>query len=336
VTVNQNSVALQEITIRYIPSQGMPKNRKYRRAAETLRVAVPEHADASEADRKVASLLVVQGAEVDLGRHMLCDRPITVGRDDRVDLSLMDGSISRAHCTVERDPETGRYVLVDLGSTNGTSINGVRVHDHVPLSEGDKIFLGASVLRFSFSDRLDLEYQSRLEELVTTDALTGLFTKRQYDATYAMMVERAGVEDSVLTVLVMDLDGLKQINDTHGHELGSFAIAEVAGIARSVLEPHGPLARFGGDEFVGCFPGLEHERACELAEEVRRRVADHVLARDGLRLHATLSVGVASYPRDVLDPNELFTAADRAMYKAKRSGKNRVATVDDQATRSSS
>src|SRR5687768_2134660 len=151
----------------------MPKTRKMpRKPAETVRVAsfMPDRIAAG--GEQTGSLLVVQGAEIDLGRHVMCDRPITIGRDERADLSLSDGSISRAHCMVERS-ESGGYLLVDLGSTNGTLLNGERVHDRVPLTSGDKIFLGASVIRFAYSDQLDLQFHSRLEEMVSVDPLTG-------------------------------------------------------------------------------------------------------------------------------------------------------------------
>ena len=302
----------------------MPKNRKPpRKPAETLRVASFLSPEQLVPGEPTGSLLVVQGAEVDLGRHVMCNRPITIGRDERADLSLSDGSISRAHCSVER-AETGRYMLHDLGSTNGTLLNGERVQGSVPLNPGDKIFVGASVIRFAYSDQLDLQFHSRLEEMVSIDPLTGMSSKRAYDAIYQATIERTRAEESPLVLMVMDMDGLKQINDTHGHEMGGFVIAEVAFIIRAVLEDHGTLCRFGGDEFVGCFPGMDGARAEALAEEVRDRVARHPFVRDGVRVEPTISIGVACYPGDAADPAGLFTAADRAMYDAKRSGKNQV------------
>src|SRR5262245_8310724 len=142
----------------------MPKHRKPpRKLAETLRVtSFPAARGQVVPGERIGSLLVVQGAEIDLGQYVLCDSPIVIGRDEQADLSLSDGSISRAHCKVDRDSE-GRYVLVDLGSTNGTLHNGEKVRDIVPLNPGDKIFLGASVIRFAYVDDLDLQFQSRLE-----------------------------------------------------------------------------------------------------------------------------------------------------------------------------
>ncbi len=307
----------------------MPKKRKpARKPAATLRVVSLQNETPQEDLRRMGSLLVVQGAEVDLGQHMLCDHPIIIGRDERVDFSLSDGSISRAHCSVERAEDDSGYVLIDLDSTNGTTLNGKQVKGRIALETGDKIFLGSSVLRFAFSDQVDVQYHSRVEELVQTDALTGLDTKRQYDAVFEVVAKQATQEGSRITVAVMDLDGLKAINDTHGHEMGSFAIREVATLVRNCMQNYGHLARFGGDEFVCCFPGIDHDVALELSEELRSAVESHDFSHEGVRVHPTMCVGVASYPDHVSEPAALFKAADDALYRAKRSGKNRVESAE--------
>jgi len=277
----------------------------------------------------MASLLVVQGAEVDLGRHILCDKPITIGRDEDAELALSDGSISRRHCRVERDPELGRYVLVDLGSTNGTVINGTRVDQKVPLAAGDKIFLGGSVVRFAYSDELDIEYQAKVEELVSTDPLTGLTVRREYDPTYKALIEQAETDGDPLALMVLDLDGLKEINDTHGHDVGCYTIVEVSFILRDILETHGLLCRFGGDEFVAALPGVDRSHALMLAEGIRDRVEHHNFVKDGLRIEPTISIGVAEFPTDARDPAGLFGCADKALYAAKRRGRNQVASWGD-------
>lgn len=305
----------------------MPKPRKEtRKGADTLRV--PSIESYREGSENVGSLLVVQGAEIDLGRHVLVDRPTTIGREDDNQLALNDGSISRRHCRIQRDPDSALYVVVDLGSTNGTVVNGHKVAGKYPLKEGDKIFLGSSVVKFSYSDWVDLEYQSKVEELVSTDALTGMSSRRQYEITFEAMAERSEAEGSLLTIIAMDMDGLKQINDTHGHSVGGFAISRVAELVRDVLDDYGVVCRYGGDEFVGCLPGVGHAEACQLAEQVRRAVAGAHLVKDGIVLSVTMSLGLATYPGHCERPQELFTIADRALYKAKRAGRNRVATPD--------
>jgi two-component system, cell cycle response regulator len=306
----------------------MPKKRSSnRKGAATLRVpSIPGgHGEVA----RVGSLLVVHGADVDIGRHVLCDRPITIGREDDNELALFDGSISRRHCRITRDDTTGVYVVADLGSTNGTVVNHDKLDKPAPLTEGDKIFIGSSVVKFSWADGVDLQYQSRVQDMVSTDALTGLASRRSYDAALTAMAARAEAEDSDLSLLVIDLDGVKQINDTHGHQMGGHVIAEAARTIGQVLGGHGLLCRWGGDEFVACLPGADGAQARRLAEEVRRRVAAACFVKDGIDLRVTVSIGVASWPNDVARPGELFTAADRSMYRAKRSGRNQVVAADD-------
>jgi diguanylate cyclase (GGDEF)-like protein len=299
-----------------------PKDDGRRRPAETIKFSA-EDVDFARTARRFAALLVVQGAEVDLGHHVVCDRPIVIGRDAAVELPLADGSISRKHCQVERDDDSGRYLLRDLGSTNGTRVNGSRVQDAVPLAEGDKIFLGASVVKFSYADGFDVDYHERLESMVATDALTGLLSKRKFDAEYAQAVEKASAI-APLSVLVMDMDGLKQINDTHGHEMGGFAITEVAAIIRRVLGALGETCRFGGDEFISYLPTSDKKQARDLAEKIRDGVATHHFEKGGVKVAPTISIGVATLPDDGETTDELFRAADRELYRAKGSGKNQV------------
>jgi two-component system cell cycle response regulator len=310
-------------------SRPMPKKRSAaRKGAETLRVpSLP--GELAGAKARVGSLLVVHGADVDIGRHVLCDRPITIGREDDNELALCDGSISRRHCRVERDDTTGIYLVVDLGSTNGTVVNGTRADNAVPLTEGDKIFIGSSVVKFSWADDVDQQYHSRVEEMVSIDALTGLASRRQYDAQFAAMAQRAEASDEELSLLVLDLDGVKQVNDTHGHQMGGFVIAEAARAIVQVLGKHGLVCRWGGDELVACLPRIGRTQARELAEAARAKVAETRMCRDGIDLRVTVSIGVATWPQDARRPVELFTVADRAMYRAKRAGRNQVAGVDD-------
>jgi two-component system, cell cycle response regulator len=275
-------------------------------------------------EKRLASLLVVQGAEVDLGRHVSCEDPVVIGRDPGVGLPLTDGSISREHCRVEHDARRGCYVLVDLGSTNGTSVNGTRVVDRVALTQSDKIFLGASVIRFGFVDAVELEYHARLEEMARTDPLTGLLSRRQYEAVFQVIADEAVEAGTTLAVMVFDLDGLKPINDTHGHEMGAFAIAETGRVLRDELEELGVLSRIGGDELIGCFAGRSKDESLALAERARARVEAHSYCRVGIEVHPTISIGVACFPDDTGDPGQLFELADRALYQAKRAGKNRV------------
>jgi two-component system, cell cycle response regulator len=296
-----------------------------RRPAKTIRFR-DDLVGTTQLGKRFAALTVVQGAEVDLGAQAVCEQAVTIGRDADIELPLRDGSISRRHCRVEHDPEQDRYVLHDLGSTNGTRLNGARVGEPVPLADGDKIFLGATVVKFGYADELDARYQAWLESLAATDALTGLLSTRKFDAGFRLALEEARDAHAPLGVLVMDLDGLKQINDAHGHQMGGHILTEVAGVLRGVLGGRGELCRFGGDEFVAYLPGLDEAAALEVAERARTAVAENRFTREGVSLSTSISIGVAAFPGAGADTDELFRAADSALYRAKAAGRNCVST----------
>ena len=290
--------------------------------AETVRFNLDDVPDPEAFPRQFGSLLVIQGP--DMGLHVLCDRPVTLGRDLEIELTLMDGSISRQHCQVELDERSGNYFVRDLQSTNGTRLNGERLEEPTPLREGDKIFLGSTVVKFGYSDKYDVEYFSQLERWVRTDALTGLLARRQFDVTFHHEVDRATTLNHELALLVMDMDGLKQINDTHGHEFGGFSIVEVAKIIQEVLRPFGQTCRWGGDEFISVLPSVSKEKAGRLAEEIRNRIVDHDFIMNDVVLQPTISIGVGVLPEDGTTCEDLFRVADRALYKAKAAGRNQV------------
>ena len=302
----------------------MPKKKVVRNPATTVRVVSPL-ADTPEDLDRVGSVEVVFGADADLGKQFVCNEKLVIGRD--AEATLNDASISREHCAIFREPPLGIYVLEDLNSTNGTTHNGCPVKERTILSPGDKIYLGSSVLRFALSDKVDFEYNSKVEELVQLDALTGLSTKRQYDAVFDIMSRQALDQRSDLTVIVLDMDGLKSINDTYGHEMGSFSIVEVAKILMRILGPLGHVARFGGDEFVGVFPGLSISDAVQLGTDVCKSVEKHSFEKGKISVHPTVSAGIASYPETTSHPRVLFYEADQALYEAKRNGKNQVVTA---------
>lgn len=303
----------------------VPKPKRKRRGETTreLKAVTPR------IGTRMGALLVVQGADSDLGRQVVCNDQVTIGRSEDAELTLTDYGISELHCSIEVDEETGHYVLMDLNSTNGTVVNFHEVAAKYPLSTGDKIFVGDTVVRFSLSDAVDLEYQTKVQHLVYTDPLTGLGSRRHYDVVYGSACQRALMDNSMLTLMVLDMDGLKSINDHHGHEAGSYCITRVAHFIREVLGQFGTLHRFGGDEFVGCFPGMPHEKALEMGNQLRKRIEEHEFSTGGAKVAPTLSIGVATYPQQVQSPSALFGKADRALYLAKERGKNQVVSASD-------
>jgi two-component system, cell cycle response regulator len=272
-----------------------------------------------------AALIVIQGNEADLGMHCVLGRPVTLGRDTDVELPLRDVGISRRHAMVEKDV-LGRYVVSDLGSTNGTRVNGDILSAPRPLDEGDKVIVGSTVLRFTRGDEADASFRENLARVISTDHLTGLVAKRRYDAEYHLAVATAKHTSRPLAVLMMDMDGVKTINDTHGHHMGSFAIAETGHILGEVIGLEGAISRYGGDEFGAYLPGYGKTAGVEMADKARVALLGHHFEKDGVVIEPTISIGVSAFPEDGDEAEGLQRKADEALYRAKAAGRNRVAT----------
>jgi diguanylate cyclase (GGDEF)-like protein len=165
----------------------------------------------------------------------------------------------------------------------------------------------------------------RADALSVTDHLTGLYNSTYLNQVLRRETKRASRSGRPLSVLFIDLDGFKGINDSHGHLFGSRALVEAAAVIRGSARETDVVSRFGGDEFAVVLPDTGTEGAVAVGERVRDRVAAHTfLAADGLDIHLTASVGVATLP-DVADSaDELIHAADAAMYQVKDRGKNGI------------
>jgi diguanylate cyclase (GGDEF)-like protein len=165
----------------------------------------------------------------------------------------------------------------------------------------------------------------RAEELSVTDDLTQLYNSRYLNQVLRRETKRASRSGRPLSLLFIDLDGFKGVNDAHGHLYGSRALVEAAALIRGSARETDVAARFGGDEFAIVLPDTGSEGAFSVGERVRERVAAHqFLFDDGLDLRLTASVGVATLPDVAASAEELVAAADRAMYQVKDSGKNGI------------
>ena len=169
----------------------------------------------------------------------------------------------------------------------------------------------------------------QLQEEARIDPKTGLLNAREYEISLDDELERAARTGSPLSVLMTDLDLLRDINNTFGHLAGDAVIRGIAGVIRGELRRYDIAARFGGEEFSVLLPSTEPEQALEIAERIRRAVEAARFEEQTVSepLSATLSIGVAAYPRDALDAKGLVHAADIAVYEAKARGRNRVVDV---------
>jgi diguanylate cyclase (GGDEF)-like protein len=270
------------------------------------------------------ALIVLSGERV--GVRVSVQQNVTVGRDGDAVLVLPDQGVSSRHAVVQ--DRGGSFALVDLGSTNGTFVNGVRVEE-ADLKNGDKITFGTTLVRFEFQDEADRVYSEMIAELVHIDDLTGLYLRRRFDAELTAGVASARAASEPLGLLAMDLDGVKLINDTHGHLFGARTIAESGKLIGHIIRGKGFATRFGGDEFVAALPGYTPEQSIAVAKEICSRIGSEPIRHEGVLLQPGISIGVATFPHDATDALELFRHADEALYLAKRTGKRRVCLYKD-------
>jgi two-component system cell cycle response regulator len=169
---------------------------------------------------------------------------------------------------------------------------------------------------------------ARLEALAHTDPLTQVLNRRALTLRLTSELDRARRYNSVVTLLLIDLDHFKRVNDTFGHLTGDDALREVAALLQHAVRSVDVVARYGGEEFVVVLPETAEAGAVAFAERMRERIEAHEFAvpsEMGSRLRLTASIGVATFPSPRVDSAEdLFTQADAALYRAKAEGRNRV------------
>ncbi len=267
------------------------------------------------------SLLVISGASADIGNHMLVEYPVVIGRD-AAGLPLHDGRISRRHVMVE--PSEGRYYVRDLGSTNGTCLNGQILKDKTELQNGDRIVLGHTIIKFMLIDETEARYLRDIQHLAGIDSLTGLPAKHRFDSLLQEAIRTALAKDLSLSVMMMDMDGLKSINDKHGHHMGAHTISRVGGIIGRVVEGIGEASRFGGDEFCAMFPNIGIAEAMKIGEQIRLEVEKNEYKLKDTSVRATISIGVAELSENIKNENDLLSLADQALYRSKEKGRNNV------------
>ena len=163
----------------------------------------------------------------------------------------------------------------------------------------------------------------RMQQMAVTDGLTELANRRSFDRSLERELTRANRTDGRLSVVLLDIDHFKQLNDTHGHVVGDAVLRQVAAALRECGREYDTVARYGGEEFAAVLPGCSSALALQVAERLRRAVEE-----SGSDVRVTASAGVATYPYDGVDAASLLEAADQALYASKRSGRNTVRSAE--------
>src|SRR3954453_14142901 len=163
----------------------------------------------------------------------------------------------------------------------------------------------------------------KMSQMAVTDGLTELANRRSFDRSLDRELTRAARTDGRLSVVLLDIDHFKQLNDTHGHVVGDVVLRQIAQALRECGREYDTIARYGGEEFAAVLPGCSSALALQVAERLRRAV--ETAPTD---VPITASAGVATYPYDGIDANGLLSAADQALYAGKRAGRNTVRSAE--------
>jgi diguanylate cyclase (GGDEF)-like protein len=192
----------------------------------------------------------------------------------------------------------------------------------------DLTMIGITMLGFAFIGMYVAETKRRLHEETRLDSLTGLHNRRAFEEMIQREVQLAARDNTPLTLLMMDLDHFKQLNDTWGHALGDRALRTFGGVLLTVTGTRDAVARLGGEEFAILLPGRSARSALSLAERLRATVEGLRLSEGEELVRFTVSVGLSSLQAGETGFEPMLRRADRALYKVKRSGRNRVLLAD--------
>ncbi len=173
------------------------------------------------------------------------------------------------------------------------------------------------------------EKNKALHRLSITDDLTGLYNRKHLMETLSGEVIRSGRHRHPFTLLMIDIDHFKQVNDTHGHPQGDEVLCRLSAVFRETIRDCDYVARYGGEEFIVLLTEIEPHTSMEAAERIRRRCAQETILSSDASINVTVSIGAAFFPGDGDTPRKLIQEADRALYDAKKDGRNKVRQAAD-------
>jgi two-component system, cell cycle response regulator len=260
-----------------------------------------------------------------VGKMVKLDKgEVVMGRAPDIALSCDDDGVSRKHCKIAQAPN-GHFQLVDLGSTNGTYLNGIKVNV-ATLQDGDKVQIGANtVVKFSLQDKLEEEYQKSIYESATRDGLTKIFNKKYFLDTLRKEFAYCLRHRVPMSLVMLDIDYFKKINDTYGHPAGDYVLQRVAAKVNETVRTEDLFARYGGEEFALMLRESDPDKAIRCAERCRRAVEESEFIFNGTSIKVTISLGVSTLlDSGIAQADEMISVADKYLYRAKKGGRNRV------------
>ena len=274
--------------------------------------------------RWTACLVVVRG--IGIGNKILLNKnEMTIGRARDVDLRLAEAEVSRRHAVIQHRGEL-EFLLIDTDSTNGTLINSDRIKEAV-LKDQDLITIGDNRLKFIAADSPEQPYYEELYRQAQMDKALQVYNKHYFLTKLDEEMMRCKRYGLPLSLILLDADHFKRLNDTYGHLAGDAALIQLAEIIKKRIRDTDVLCRYGGEEFTIIMPQTHQQQAYVSAEHIRILVAKTPVNHDNTVIDMTISLGISSYTgheKQACTRELLIAQADKALYEAKHSGRNKV------------
>lgn len=267
-------------------------------------------------------LVQIYPADVIDGMVLMEQDCIVVGRDAKCQMRIEDTSVSRRHAEFVRFGDG--YMVRDLGSTNGTFVNGNPVSEHV-LQADDRIKIGSYIFKFLSAGSIETQYHETVYSAMTCDALTGASNKSYLLDNLKREIVRCTRHQRPMTLMMMDIDHFKSVNDTYGHLVGDEVLKEFGRRIAETNRGDDLFARYGGEEFALLLSETGMEEALDMGERARAVVAETPFQTSGGELEITCSFGIVELDTSTEQtPTDLIRIADERLYKAKQAGRNCV------------
>ena len=194
-----------------------------------------------------------------------------------------------------------------------------------PFDEGELVARVNTHLKLKQLYETLQEKNRQLQELANLDGLTGLYNHRFFQETVSRDFQRAHRYHESLSCIMLDIDHFKKFNDTYGHQTGDMVLNTLGGLLRQLMRDSDLAARYGGEEFALLLYHASSPETLVVGERLRKTIEKHQFRQGDLLLKVTISAGLASFPHpDVVDAKTLIECADKALYRAKKEGRNRI------------
>lgn len=281
----------------------------------TMSIRLEEFIDQLGLTKRRRAIIVLTDTSRNKIYELKDQEEVLIGRKDGCHIVLEDAYASRLHAKIFVKDD--RVYIQDLGSRNGTYVN-FRAVSISELSNGDKIIVGRSILKYIESDELEFSLNEELYKATLFDPLTEVYSRRTMETKMRIYFDRFSKYRDIFWVFMADIDHFKGLNDNYGHVFGDLVLRHVAGVLKETVGSRGEIFRYGGEEFCIVIPRLSVEDCIAISD----CIMENIRSKTFQGIIITISMGIDRVKEGDVSYLQVIQRADSNLYVAKRSGKN--------------